>query len=166
MSQKSRDPNRVNNHICRDKSKENVINESVPQEETSTTVPVIHLPADKEDDEKVAADAILEMFPQDLLENNKKVRPVNVKIIEHDGYIDYEIEFVELPDYYDYDYYSEDYDTSKKVEELTTTTTESSTSSHTNSPEITFVNLLKKARNKHRQRQLENADNVPITDLR
>ena len=135
------------------------------QEETSTTVPVIHLPADKEDDEKVAADAILEMFPQDLLENNKKVRPVNVKIIEHDGYIDYEIEFVELPDYYDYDYYSEDYDTGKKVEELTTTTTESSTSSNPNSPEITFVNLLKKARNKHRQRQLENADNVP-TDLR
>merc|ERR1712032_678348 len=79
--------------------------------------------------------------------------------------IDYEIEFVELPDYYDYDYYSEDYETGKKVEELTTTTTESSTSSHTNSPEITFVNLLKKARNKHRQRQLENADNVP-TDLR
>ena len=42
------------------------------------------------------------MFPQDLLENNKKVRPVDVKIIEHDGYIDYEIEFIELSDYYDY----------------------------------------------------------------
>ena len=136
------------------------------QEETSTTVPVIHLPADKEDDEKVAADAILEMFPQDLLENNKKVKPVNVKIIEHDGYIDYEIEFVELPDYYNYDYYIEDYDFGKKVEEeLTTTTTESSTSSNPNTPEITFVNLLKKARNKHRQRQLENENNVP-SDLR
>ena len=41
------------------------------------------------------------MFPQDLLENNKKVRPVDVKIIEHDGYIDYEIEFIELAEYYD-----------------------------------------------------------------
>ena len=101
------------------------------------------------------------MFPQDLLENNKKVRPVDVKIIEHDGYIDYEIEFVELPDYYDYDYYSQDYDFGQKVEELTTTTTESSTSSNPNTPEITFVNLLKKARNKHRQIQRENAKSVP-----
>ena len=132
------------------------------QEETSTTVPVIHLPADREDDEKVAADAFLDMFPQDLLENNKKVRPVDVKIIEHDGYIDYEIEFVELPDYYDYDYYSQDYDFGQKVEdEFTTTTTESSTSPNPNTPEITFVNLLKKARNKHRQIQRENAKSVP-----
>jgi len=121
------------------------------KEETSTSVPVIHLPADREDDEKVAADAILEMFPQDLLENNKRVRPVDVKIIEHDGYIDYEIEFVELPDYYDY--YDEDYNFGEKIEEQTTTTTESSTSPNSNTPEITFVNLLKKARNKHRQRQ-------------
>ena len=106
------------------------------------------------------------MFPQDLLENNKKVRPVDVKIIEHDGYIDYEIEFVELPDYYDYEYYSdEDYDFGKKVEELTTTTTESSTSTNLNTPEITFVNLLKKARNKHRQNLREQDNRVP-SDLR
>ena len=44
----------------------------------------------------MAAGALLDMFPQDLLEHSNKVRPVNVKIIEHDGYIDYEIEFVEL----------------------------------------------------------------------
>ena len=77
------------------------------EEETSTvSVPVIHLPAweDEQEDglEKVAAGALLDMFPQDLLEHSNKVRPVNVKIIEHDGYIDYEIEFVELEDYYDY----------------------------------------------------------------
>ena len=108
------------------------------------------------------------MFPQDLLENNKKVRPVDVKIIEHDGYIDYEIEFVELPDYYEYeDYYGQDYDFGQKVEELelTTTTTESSTSPDPKTPELTFVNLLKKARNKHRQIQRENASNHP-SDLR
>ena len=142
----------------------------ISQEETSTTVPVIHLPADREDDEKVAADAILEMFPQDLLENNKKVRPVDVKIIEHDGYIDYEIEFVELPDYYDYeDYYGQDYDFGQKVEEeleLTTTTTESSTSPDPKTPELTFVNLLKKARNKHRQIQRENSNSNLSSDLR
>ena len=108
------------------------------------------------------------MFPQDLLENNKKVRPVDVKIIEHDGYIDYEIEFVELPDYYDYeDYYGQDYDFGQKVEELTTTTTESSTSPDPKTPEITFVNLLKKARNKHRQIQRENNSNSNLSsDLR
>merc|ERR1712045_696984 len=84
------------------------------QEETSYAVPVIHLPGEETDDdiEKVAADAILSMFPQDLLENNKKVRPVDVKIIEHDGYIDYEIEFIELAEYY------EDYSNSDNLDDL------------------------------------------------
>ena len=53
------------------------------------------------------------MFPQDLLENNKKVRPVDVKIIEHDGYIDYEIEFLDMDtegDEYMYEYYTMDED--------------------------------------------------------
>ena len=115
------------------------------QKETSTSVPVIHLPAEHEDDlEKVAADALLDMFPQDLLENNKKVRPVDVKIIEHDGYIDYEIEFVEIPDYYEY-YDEETFET--KLD--TSSTTEKPT------PEKTFVDLLKKARSKHRQQNYE-----------
>jgi len=115
------------------------------KKETSTSVPVIHLPAEHEDDlEKVAADALLDMFPQDLLENNKKVRPVDVKIIEHDGYIDYEIEFVEIPDYYEY-YDEETFET--KLD--TSSTTEKPT------PEKTFVDLLKKARSKHRQQNYE-----------
>ena len=96
------------------------------------------MPAEHTDDlEKVAADAILDMFPTDLLENNKKVRPVDVKIIEHDGYIDYEIEFVEIEDYYDY--YSQEEEESIVNEETTELT------------ESTFVDLLKKARSKHRQ---------------
>merc|ERR1712241_1314734 len=98
------------------------------KEETSTSVPVIHLPAEHEDD----------------LENNKKVRPVDVKIIEHDGYIDYEIEFVEIPDYYEY-YDEETFET--KLD--TSSTTEKPT------PEKTFVDLLKKARSKHRQQNYE-----------
>merc|ERR1712012_280198 len=123
--------------------------ETTIKEETSTSVPVIHLPAkDEEDHEKVVADAILDMFPEDLLENNKKVRPVDVKIIEHEGYIDYEIEFVELADYYDY--YDDENDFGQKIEDLTTTTQGSTT---VNTPEITFVDLLKKARSQHRQRQ-------------
>merc|ERR1712025_1157731 len=123
--------------------------ETTFKEETSTSVPVIHLPAkDEEDHEKVVADAILDMFPEDLLENNKKVRPVDVKIIEHEGYIDYEIEFVELADYYDY--YDDENDFGQKIEDLTTTTQGSTT---VNTPEITFIDLLKKARSQHRQRQ-------------
>jgi len=120
------------------------------KEETSTSVPVIHLPAEHEDDlEKVAADALLDMFPQDLLENNKKVRPVDVKIIEHDGYIDYEIEFVEIPDYYEY-YDEETFET--KLD--TSSTTEKPT------PEKTFVDLLKKARSKHRQQNYAEKESV------
>merc|ERR1712012_1305192 len=125
----------------------------VKKEETSTSVPVIHLPyEDEENYEKVAADAILDMIPQELLESNRKVRPVDVKIIEHDGYIDYEIEFVELPDYYQY----YDYDEHHQSKEISTTT-ESSTSPPS---EFTFVDLLKKARNNHRQRQklIESSD--------
>jgi len=124
------------------------------KEETSTSVPVIHLPAEHEDDlEKVAADALLDMFPQDLLENNKKVRPVDVKIIEHDGYIDYEIEFVEIPDYYEY-YDEETFET--KLD--TSSTTEKPT------PEKTFVDLLKKARSKHRQQNYETESVVTSND--
>ena len=103
------------------------------------------MPAEHEDDlEKVAADALLDMFPQDLLENNKKVRPVDVKIIEHDGYIDYEIEFVEIPDYYEY------YD-----EETFETKLDASSTTEKPTPEKTFVDLLKKARSKHRQQNYE-----------
>merc|ERR1712095_13899 len=68
--------------------------------------------------------------------------------IEHEGYIDYEIEFVELADYYDY--YDDENDFGQKIEDLTTTTQGSTT---VNTPEITFVDLLKKARSQHRQRQ-------------
>ena len=123
------------------------------QEETSTSVPVIHLPFENEQDfEKVAADAILDMIPQELLENNKKVRPVDVKIIEHDGYIDYEIEFVELSDDYDYIY---DYHEDSEIESASEATTEVSTST-----DITFVDLLKKARNKHRQRLTDATEEI------
>merc|ERR1711971_1499073 len=108
------------------------------EDETSYAVPVIHLPAEETDDdiEKVAADAILSMFPQDLLENNKKVRPVDVKIIEHDGYIDYEIEFIELAEYYD------DYGSDKMDDlEISSPATERPRLEGLSAPELTFVDL-------------------------
>lgn len=135
------------------------------KKETSTSVPVIHLPAEHEDDlEKVAADALLDMFPQDLLENNKKVRPVDVKIIEHDGYIDYEIEFVEIPDYYEY-YDEETIETKQSIETLQNFHTSFTTEKPT--PEKTFVDLLKKARSKHRQQnqsEKESFENSSLSD--
>ena len=122
------------------------------QDETSYAVPVIHLPGEETDDdiEKVAADAILSMFPQDLLENNKKVRPVDVKIIEHDGYIDYEIEFIELAEYYD-DYGSDNSD-SLQIKDKNTAT-EKPENEVLSAPELTFVDLLMEARKQHRKKE-------------
>ena len=123
------------------------------QDETSYAVPVIHLPAEETDDdiEKVAADAILSMFPQDLLENNKKVRPVDVKIIEHEGYIDYEIEFIELAEYYD-DYNSDKQDTA---------TEKPASQGVLSGPELTFVDLLMAARKQHREKEDKTEEGAP-----
>jgi len=129
------------------------------EDETSYAVPVIHLPAEETDDdiEKVAADAILSMFPQDLLENNKKVRPVDVKIIEHDGYIDYEIEFIELTDYYDDYPHSDNLD----VLQIKNTPTEKPSIEVLSAPELTFVDLLKQARKHHRKKENKTEEEAP-----
>jgi len=130
------------------------------EEETSYAVPVIHLPAEETDDdiEKVAADAILSMFPQDLLENNKKVRPVDVKIIEHDGYIDYEIEFIELAEYYE-DYNPDNLDGL----EIQDTPTEKPSIDILSAPELTFVDLLMEARKQHRKKENKTGEEAPIS---
>jgi len=57
-------------------------------------VPVIHLNTDENG--KASVDAYLEMFPQELLTSNKRVKPIEVRKIEHEDFIDYEIEFIEL----------------------------------------------------------------------
>ena len=129
------------------------------QDDPSYAVPVIHLPPEETDDdiEKVAADAILSMFPQDLLENNKKVRPVDVKIIEHDGYIDYEIEFIELTDYYE-DYHDSD---NSDVLQITTAATEKPSIEVLSDPELTFVDLLMEARKQHRKKENKTEEEAP-----
>merc|ERR1712106_130551 len=139
-----------------------------PAEETSPAVPVIHLPEDDamENYGKAAADAYLDMFPRDLLESNKKVRPIDVRIIEHDGYIDYEIEFVELSEE-QYDEYDSDSaietghaskDDSDKQQsdstnvEVTTQKIATTIPDSTAVTAVTFVDLLMRARRKHRQK--------------
>merc|ERR1719219_629713 len=134
------------------------------EDETSYAVPVIHLPAEENDDdvEKVAADAILSMFPQDLLENNKKVRPVDVKIIEHDGYIDYEIEFIELTEYYD-DYHHSD---NSDVLQIKAAATEKPSIEVLSDPELTFVDLLMEARKQHRKKENKTEEETPSSTPR
>jgi len=64
-------------------------------------VPVIHLSTDENG--KASVDAYLNMFPQELLSSNKKVKPIDVRKIEHEDFIDYEIEFLELSEEIDDD---------------------------------------------------------------
>ena len=97
------------------------------------------------------------MFPQDLLENNKKVRPVDVKIIEHDGYIDYEIEFIELTEYYD-DYHHSD---NSDVLQIKTAATEKPSIEVLSDPELTFVDLLMEARKHHRKKENKTEEEAP-----
>ena len=143
-----------------------------PRKEISTAVPVIHLSERHQVDilEKDSVDAYLDMFPQDLLDSNKKVRPINVRIIEHDGFIDYEIEFVELSeeqhDDYDSDFVIEegddDINASDKPQndftnaEVTTQkiATTVPVSASTEVTAVTFVDLLRRARRKHRRKKL------------
>merc|ERR1712168_1128208 len=134
--------------------------------EISTTVPVIHLHESQrvENLEDHSADAYLEMFPKDLLDSNKKIRPIDVRIIEHDGFIDYEIEFVELSeehnDEYDSDYVTESWDdgvhASENLDDVKVTTPKIDTtvpvSTSSEDTAVTFVDLLRRARRKHRKK--------------
>ena len=43
----------------------------------------------------VSDDELLNYFPADVLKSTAKFRPVKVRVIEHDDYIDYELAFVE-----------------------------------------------------------------------
>ena len=54
-------------------------------------VPVIHLNTDENG--KASVDAHLKMFPQELLSSNKKVRPIDIRKIEHEDFIEDEIKF-------------------------------------------------------------------------
>jgi len=78
---------------AREAGKEAGVNSPGPDTRTAA-VPVIHLNIDHHG--KASVDEYLNMFPQDLLTSNKKVKPIDVRKIEHEDFIDYEIEFVEL----------------------------------------------------------------------
>merc|ERR1719331_2024145 len=50
------------------------------------------------DSPRKAAPSILDIFPQDLLTSRSRIKPLDIRRIEHDHFIDYEVEFVELPE--------------------------------------------------------------------
>merc|ERR1712106_1252684 len=136
------------------------------EKEISTAVPVIHLDESHqvENLERTAADAYLDMFPQDLfdmfpqdlLDSNKKIRPIDLRIIEHDGFIDYEIEFVELSEEQTYDYESDSVIELSDNAKFQVTTKKTDTNIPLSTPSDwtagSFVDLLRKARRKHRKK--------------
>jgi hypothetical protein len=42
--------------------------------------------------------SILDIFPKDLLVSRSRVRPIDIRRVEHDNFIEYEIDFVEMAD--------------------------------------------------------------------
>ena len=133
--------------------------------EISTAVPVIHLHESQQVEhlKEESADAYLDMFPQDLLDSNKKIRPIGVRIIEHDGFIDYEIEFVELSDnHHDFDEGLGNRFTPKEAVTYKVPTTTQKATSRRVTP-LSFVNLLKSARREHRQRDKSEINSKIVT---
>jgi len=139
-----------------------------PAKESTTEVAVIHL---QETDNfatmgEKTPENILEMIPKELLDSNKKIKPINVHIIEHDDFIDYEIEFVELSDnHHDLDEGIGNGFTPKEAVTYKIPTTTQKATSRRVTP-LSFVNLLKSARREHRQRDKSEVDSKIVTTRR
>ena len=70
------------------------------EQDRKALTPVIDLPKIRgKEDGKITSDTIptfLVMLPEDFLDPDKITKPIQINIIEHEDYIDYEIEFAEL----------------------------------------------------------------------
>ena len=126
---------------------------------TSTAVPVIHLPEtdDMKSIEKAVSNSYLNMFPRDLLDSDKIVKQLDVKIIEHDEFIDYEIEFVELSDEYNDKYviqpeYMKEVTEENHDRNFTETESETLPDLSKVMTGVSLVDLLRNARRKYRER--------------
>ena len=99
--------------------------------------------------------SILNMFPQDLLLSSTRVQPLNIRRVEHKDFIDYEVEFVELPE--------ETSDDLEESDNIVISHSESEDDSMSDNPGDkedavldskvnmeTFVTLLQRARTRHR----------------
>ena len=155
--------------------------------EAGQAVPVIHLNSGK-----ASVDEYLKLFPEQLLgsnspnvsnsfcdiallsrvfisASNKRVKPIDVRKIEHEDFIDYEIEFIELP--------NDEADTNEFISKKTPVSESSQSRAETNRIQddsfsfdrsgvkigrggdnpgevnlVNFVDLFRRARTKHRSR--------------
>jgi len=126
-------------------------------------VPVIHLSTDENG--KASVDAYLDMFPQEFL-SNKRVRPTYVRKIEHEDFIDYEIEFLEVSDEVDEDDKNILSETGLSFNKTIVDMLSTRSSVERNNPSIssklsedpkemnlvTFVDLLRRARIRHQSK--------------
>merc|ERR1712212_816948 len=107
---------------------------------TEKDVPLIHF----NEEANIGGQNYYDFFPQELLEGS----PYKIRVIEHEDFIDYEIEFVEMSDEeeekeeeeYQYEYYNEEeaFDPSPADAGLTS------------GFGITFMDLLERARQQHK----------------
>merc|ERR1719173_173881 len=110
---------------------------------TEKDVPLIHF----NEEANIGGQNYYDFFPQELLEGS----PYKIRVIEHEDFIDYEIEFVEMrdedggkdddEDEYQYEYYNE--------EEAFNPIASPADAGLTSGFGITFMDLLERARQQH-----------------
>merc|ERR1712072_725496 len=109
---------------------------------TDKDIPLIHF----NEEANLGGQNYYDFFPQELLEGS----PYKIRVIEHEDFIDYEIEFVEMrdedgekdEDEYQYEYYNE--------EEPFNPIASPADTGLTSGFGITFMDLLERARQQHK----------------
>jgi len=122
-------------------------------------VPVIHLPVNGENDDSMSK-TFLDLIPPTILNANKKIRPLKIHIIEHDDYIDYEVEFIELEENNAAEFPSDEdeyidiiYDDVDELKDAVQNPTEKTLQSTVDDSNERFNYLLNKARRRHKFRK-------------
>lgn len=99
----------------------------------------------------VSDDELLNYFPADVLKSTAKFRPVKVRVIEHDDYIDYELAFVEEDED---EAAAQENGTGGVADTISHSSTERPVDAQITAPSftaVTFVNLLERARRRHHE---------------
>ena len=101
----------------------------------------------------VSDDELLSYFPADVLKSTAKFRPVKVRVIEHDDYIDYELAFVEEEEG-EAAAATQENGTGRVGDTVSPSSTERPADVQITAPSftaVTFVNLLERARRRHHE---------------
>ena len=112
---------------------------------------------DVADGKGVSDDDYLALFPKEVLQSNAQFKPVNIRVVEHEDFIDYELDFVEegtpVEDKQVHPRRVDDEAFGAKVANGFADSTEKPMTTIPISPTVavTFANLLERARKRHRQ---------------